>query len=56
MRKSIVALRRIKKGELFTEENITCKRPANGISPIHWKKVIGKKAKKNFLPDQFITI
>tara|TARA_B100002052_G_scaffold254466_1_gene244063 strand:+ start:936 stop:1940 length:1005 start_codon:yes stop_codon:yes gene_type:complete len=56
VRKSIVALRRIKKGELFTEENITCKRPANGISPIHWKKVIGKKAKKNFLPDQFITI
>ncbi len=56
VRKSIVALSHIKKGELFTEENITCKRPAIGISPIYWNKVVGKKAKKNFIPDQFITI
>ena len=56
VRKSIVALSHIKKGELFTEENITCKRPAIGISPIYWNKVVGKRAKKNFIPDQFITI
>ena len=56
MRKSIVALSHIKKGELFTEENITCKRPGIGISPIYWNKVVGKKGKKNFIPDQFITI
>ena len=35
-RKSIVAKRKIMRGEMFSEENITCKRPGNGISPIHW--------------------
>ena len=43
-RRSIVLKRAIKKGEVLTEEFITCKRPAFGISPIHWDEVIGKKA------------
>lgn len=54
-RKSIVAKRYIKKGEIFSEKNITTKRPGSGISPIFWKKVIGKKAKKDFFYDDLIN-
>ena len=36
------------RGEMFSEENITCKRPGNGISPIHWYEVLGKEAEKDF--------
>ena len=53
-RKSIVASRPIKKGEIFTENNITTKRPLLGIPASDWKKYIGKKAKKNFNYDEFI--
>lgn len=53
-RKSIVALSDIKKGEVFSEKNITTKRPGNGMSPMLWKKVIGKKATKNFKKDDLI--
>ncbi|MFL2755382.1 MAG: N-acetylneuraminate synthase [Gammaproteobacteria bacterium] len=56
VRKSIVAKKEIKKGEIFTEENITTKRPAKGISPMKWDKIIGKKSKKNFKEDQLISI
>jgi N,N'-diacetyllegionaminate synthase len=55
-RRSIVAARDIKKGEVFTEKNITVKRPATGISPMVWDKVIDKKARKDFLSDELITI
>jgi len=55
-RKSIVAARPIKKGELFTEENLTIKRPGNGISPMRWDEVIGLTAKRDFLEDQLIEI
>ena len=53
-RKSIVAARAIAPGEVFTEENITVKRPGNGISPMLWDKVIGSSASKAYLPDQLI--
>lgn len=55
-RKSIVALRDIKKGEVFTVENITVKRPGKGISPTDWEKVIGKIAKRPFKEDQGIEL
>ena len=55
-RKSIVAKRQITKGELLTEENITVKRPGNGISPMSWNDVIGTKAIHNFNPDELIEI
>ena len=45
-RKSIVAARKIRKGELFTEENITVKRPGDGISPMLWDQILGSLAKK----------
>ena len=56
VRKSIVAKINIKKGEKFTEQNLTTKRPSDGISPMKWDTVIGKKAKKNFNADSFIKI
>ena len=55
-RKSIVAACPIKKGELFTEENLTVKRPGTGISPMRWNEVIGLTAKRDFLEDQLIEI
>jgi len=47
-RKSIVAACDIGKGELFTEENLTVKRPGTGISPMRWDEVIGKVAKMDY--------
>lgn len=56
VRKSIVAARDIKMGEVFSGKNITAKRPGNGISPMEWGKVIGQKAKRNFIEDEMIEI
>jgi N,N'-diacetyllegionaminate synthase len=53
-RKSIVAGRDIKKGELLSEENITTKRPGDGISPMNWFDIIGTTAKRDFLKDEKI--
>lgn len=55
-RKSIVAARDIKEGELFTEENITVKRPGNGLSPMMWDKVIGTPAIHDFIYDSLIEL
>jgi len=56
VRKSIVAKKFIKKGEIFTEDNLTLKRPGLGISPMKWDEVLGKKSKKNFNHDDLIVI
>ena len=56
VRKSIVANKNISKGEIFSNENITCKRPGTGISPIYFKKIIGKKAYKDFKKDELIRL
>lgn len=55
-RKSIIAARNIKAGELFTDENLTAKRPGNGISPMRWDEVIGKTAKRDFAEDELIEL
>lgn len=55
-RKSIVAIRDIKAGEKFSEANITCKRPGNGISPMQWYNVVGMKAERSFGADELITL
>lgn len=55
-RKSIVASRLIAKGELFTTENLTVKRPGTGISPMKWDEIIGKKASRNFAVDELIEL
>lgn len=54
VRKSIVASKEIKKGQLFTEENLTIKRPGTGINPMHWNKIIGMSASRNFQEDEQI--
>jgi N,N'-diacetyllegionaminate synthase len=55
-RKSIVAGSFINTGDIFTKENLTVKRPGNGISPMQWNNVLGKKANKNFEPDDLIEL
>jgi N,N'-diacetyllegionaminate synthase len=56
VRKSIVALTKIKKNEKFSKLNITCKRPGTGISPLFFKKLIGKKSVKNFNKNDLIRL
>lgn len=53
-RKSIVASRPINIGTIFTEHNLTAKRPGTGISPMEWNKLIGSTAKKDYLADELI--
>lgn len=53
-RKSIVASQRIKKGDTFTEKNITVKRPGTGITPMNWDDIVGRKATKHYLKDELI--
>ena len=53
-RKSIVAKTNIKKGETLTEENISIKRPGNGISPMRWDEIIGSVAQKDYKMDELI--
>ncbi len=53
-RKSIVACRQIKQGELLTDDNLTVKRPATGISPMKWDRLIGTRASKDFKADEVI--
>ena len=56
VRKSIVAAGKIKMAEKFSKENITCKRPGTGISPMEWDNIIGKEAKRDFKEDELIEI
>lgn len=55
-RKSIVAKRKIVKGELFTEDNLTVKRPGHGISPMRWNEMMGKIANRNYEVDELIEL
>ncbi|WP_027869582.1 N-acetylneuraminate synthase [Eubacterium sp. AB3007] len=55
-RKSIVAARKITQGEVFTEDNLTTKRPGDGISPMRWFEVIGQKAPKDFEQDEKVVL
>ena len=56
IRKSIVAIRPIAKGETFNEDNIGTKRPGTGISPIKWESFIGQVAKDDFEQDELISL
>ncbi|HHC25580.1 MAG TPA: N-acetylneuraminate synthase, partial [Desulfobacterales bacterium] len=55
-RKSIVASKTIRKGEVLTEENLAVKRPGNGVSPMRWDEIVGKRAGKDFQEDELISI
>ncbi len=55
-RKSIIACKDIKAGEIFTEENLTVKRPGDGVSPMKWFDVIGQIASRSFEEDELIEL
>ena len=55
-RKSLVAKKSIKAGDVLSAENITSKRPGNGISPMRWDEVIGRTAERDFAPDELIEL
>lgn len=55
-RKSIVAKEDIKEGEIYTSQNITTKRPGNGISPMKWFEILGTTAKRDFVKDEMIEV
>lgn len=55
-RKSIYAIQPIQINDVFNEKNIACKRPREGISPLFWPNLIGKKAIRNYQTDEAISI
>ena len=55
-RKSIIASKRINKGDIFSEDNITTKRPGNGINPMRWFELLGKTAKHDYEEDYLIEL
>lgn len=55
-RKSLVAARAIDAGEVFTAENMTCKRPGTGLSPMRWDELIGRRASRAFQADELIEL
>lgn len=55
-RKSIVASKDIRRGEIFSEENLTTKRPGDGISPMMWLDILGKTASSDFKKDEMIRL
>lgn len=55
-RKSIIAARPISKGERFSHDNLTVKRPGNGLSPMLWDTVVGLEAPRDFEPDELIEL
>jgi N,N'-diacetyllegionaminate synthase len=56
IRKSLVASKQIKKGEIFTLENLSIKRPGTGISPMKIDEIIGLKSKRNYVENDIIEI
>lgn len=55
-RRSIVAACDIKKGDFLSEDNLTIKRPGNGVSPMLWDEVLGTKAVRDFKEDELIEV
>ncbi|MND09129.1 N,N'-diacetyllegionaminic acid synthase [compost metagenome] len=55
-RKSIVAARPIRCGEVFSAENLDAKRPGTGISPMRWDEVVGLRASRDFAADELIEL
>ena len=55
-RKSLVAMRTIHEGELFSKENLTVKRPGTGVSPMLWDKVLGCKSLRDYEVDELIEL
>lgn len=54
VRKSIVASRQINTGEIFSPDNLTIKRPGNGITPMQWDQLMGQVAQRDYREDELI--
>lgn len=54
VRKSLVAARAIRKGELFSAENMAAKRPGTGISPMRWDEFMGRPASRDYMEDELL--
>ncbi|MDD5032176.1 MAG: N-acetylneuraminate synthase [Patescibacteria group bacterium] len=54
VRKSIVAAKNIKKGEIFSKRNLAIKRPGTGLPPAAYSKLLGRRAKRDIKRDDFI--
>lgn len=55
-RKSLVAARAIRAGEVFSESNLAVKRPGTGLSPMRWDEILGRKAPRDFKADELIEL
>ena len=55
-RKSLVAARAIRAGELFDAGNLAAKRPGVGLSPMRWDEVVGQRARRDFAADELIEL
>ena len=53
---SVVSIKDIKKGELFSEDNLCAKRPGTGLSPMNWDQVIGSRSIKDYKANDFIIL
>jgi N,N'-diacetyllegionaminate synthase len=56
VRKSIVAARAIRAGEIFSNDNLTVKRPGTGVSPMRWDEILGQQATRDFIADELIIL
>jgi sialic acid synthase SpsE len=54
IRKSITSSKLIQHGDIFSFENLSLKRPGNGLEPKYWNKIIGKKSKRVIQKDELI--
>lgn len=55
VRKSLVARKDIRRGEVFTEDNLGIKRPGSGISPIHYWDHLGRTSERGYQTDEEIV-
>jgi N-acetylneuraminate synthase len=55
VRKSLVAARPIRRGEVFTEDNLTSKRPGGGLPPGQFWEMLGQTADRDYQPDEPIA-
>jgi sialic acid synthase SpsE len=55
-RKSLVAARAIRAGEVFSDECLAVKRPGTGLSPMRWHEIVGRKAPRDFAADELIEL
>jgi N,N'-diacetyllegionaminate synthase len=55
-RRSLVAACAIRAGDFFSEVNLTAKRPGTGLSPMRWDDVLGRRAVRDFAPDEMIEL